>query len=381
MDWRDQGILLSSRAHGETSAIIEVFTPGKGRHAGVVRGGASRRMAPVLQPGAQLDVTWRARLEDHIGTFSVEPVRSRAAASMGSEAATALFEGAEMSWAEIYAAADSDAGAVKGFALDGVTATISTQSRHTRIESHNVIGVVEGSDPDLRDEYVVLTAHLDHVGVSETAKAGDDEIFNGAMDNATGIASMLEAARVLAADPPRRSVMFIALTAEEKGLIGSDYFAHDPTVAKEAVVANINLDMPIVTYEFTDLIAFGAERSTMFGAVEAAANARGLALSPDPQPEQNFFTRSDHYSFVKQGVPSIFVRPGFANGGEEAQNTFRLKHYHRVSDEIDLVDFGALAAFTEVNAQIARNVADMDERPVWVKGDFFGTTFNGLMAE
>lgn len=312
--------------------------------------------------------------------FSTSP-NITVAAAMGNEGAAALFDGARMSWEEISAAADNEAGDVPGFVLEGVTAKLSTKSRHTRMDSRNVVGVVEGTDPALRDEYVVLTAHLDHVGVSPTAKPGDDEIFNGAMDNATGIASMLEAARMMAADPPRRSVLFIALTAEEKGLIGSDYFARNPSVPKDAVVADINLDMPIVTYEFTDLIAFGAERSTMFGAVEAAANARGLALSPDPQPEQNFFTRSDHYSFVKQGVPSIFVRPGFANGGEEAQNEFRRKHYHQQSDEIGLVNFDSLKAFTEVNVQIARNIANMDQRPVWVKGDFFGTTFKGLMAK
>ncbi len=351
--------------------IITLTTPDRER----VRSWESR----VEQAAASRSVSMRW-LEDGGQAFTTYG-NIQAAASMGDEGAAALFAGQEMEWAEISALADSEQGDVPGFALDGVTARIAIESRHQRIDSHNVIGLVEGSDPELKGEYVVLTAHLDHVGVRRSVLEDDDQIFNGAMDNASGIASMLEAARVLAANPPRRSVMFIALTAEEKGLIGSDYFARDPTVAKEAVVANINLDMPIVTYEFTDLIAFGAERSTMFGAVEAAANARGLALSPDPQPEQNFFTRSDHYSFVKQGVPSIFVRPGFANGGEEAQNTFRLKHYHRVSDEIDLVDFGALAAFTEVNAQIARNVADMDERPVWVKGDFFGTTFNGLMAE
>lgn len=362
------------------------------------RDGASERGAvgviTLTTPDREKVRSWESRVERSRGSrsvamrwldedgvaFSTSP-NITVAAAMGNEGAAALFDGAQMSWEEISAAADSEAGDVPGLVLEGVTAKLSTKSRHTRMDSRNVVGVVEGTDPALRDEYVVLTAHLDHVGVSPTAKPGDDEIFNGAMDNATGIASMLEAARMMVADPPRRSVLFIALTAEEKGLIGSDYFARNPSVPKGAVVADINLDMPIVTYEFTDLIAFGAERSTMFGAVEAAANARGLALSPDPQPEQNFFTRSDHYSFVKQGVPSIFVRPGFANGGEEAQNEFRRKHYHQQSDEIGLVDFDSLKAFTEVNVQIARNIANMDQRPVWVKGDFFGTTFKGLMAK
>ncbi len=348
----------------------------------------------LMTPDREKVRSWESRVQRAAGSRSVamrwldEDGKAfstsgnlQAAVSMGNEAAEALFEGAKTPWSEIYAAADTEAGDIKGFELEGMTARIETESRHSRIDSRNVIGVVEGTDPELRGEYVVLTAHLDHVGLRRSVKEDDDEVFNGAMDNASGISSMLEAAQAIAANPPRRSVLFVALTAEEKGLIGSDYFARNPTVAKDMVVANINLDMPIVTYEFTDLIAFGAERSTMFDAVQAAAQARGLALSPDPQPEQNFFTRSDHYSFVKQGVPSIFVRPGFANGGEAAQNEFRLKHYHRLSDEIGLVDFDALKAFTEVNVEIARNIADMDKRPVWVKGDFFGTTFGGLMAD
>lgn len=291
-----------------------------------------------------------------------------------------LFAGAPVKWAELEAAAEEEAGEVKGFPL-AVTARISYDYATHDTESPNVIGVLPGSDPALKDQYIVLTGHLDHEGIKPTPEEGDDEIYNGAMDNATGIASMLEVARLLSQNPPKRPVMFLAVTAEEKGLVGSDYFARNPTIARENIAANVNLDMPIMTYEFSDVVAFGAERSSLGPVVAAAVKKAGLTLSPDPQPEQGFFTRSDQYSFVKQGAPAIFLRPGFAGDGEAAQNEFRAKHYHQPSDEAALINYGALARFSQVNYEIARNIADMDKRPVWKKGDFFGETFGGPMAD
>ncbi len=291
-----------------------------------------------------------------------------------------LFDGQPASWADIIAAEQSESGEIAGFDM-GISARIAFKAEQFDTESRNVIGLLEGSDPELKHEYVVLSAHLDHEGIKPTPEEGDDELYNGAMDNAVGTSAMLEVARLLAANPPRRSVLFTAVTAEEKGLVGSAYNAANPTVPAEQIVANVNLDMPIMTYPFTDIIAFGAERSTMGPIVEAAAERSGLALSPDPQPEQGLFVRSDQYSYVKQGVPAIYMKPGFANGGEEAQNLFRKEHYHKASDEADLVDFEQLRRFSAVNYEIARGVADMDERPRWRKGDFFGRTFEGPMEE
>lgn len=311
--------------------------------------------------------------------FSTAP-NIRASASISMDAGRKLFARAPVSYDDLVAAAEAEAGEVPAFPL-GIAARIETQSVHSDTTSPNVIGVLPGSDPALANEYIVVTAHLDHIGIRPPAEEGGDAINNGAVDNATGIASMLEAARLLKQSPPRRPVMFIALTAEEKGLEGSDYFARRPTVPKEQVVANINLDMPMITYDFADIIAFGGERSTMYPVVEAAAARAGLALSPDPQPEQGFFTRSDQYSFVKQGIPAVNIDIGWANGGEEAQNEFLEKHYHKASDEPGIVNYGALQRFAQVNYEVIRGVADMDERPLWKKGDFFGTTFDGPMEE
>ena len=284
------------------------------------------------------------------------------------------------SWEEILAATESEAGEVPRVDL-GLTARIRAESDHRRLTSNNVVGILPGGDPVLADEYLILVAHLDHLGVKATPEENDDEIYNGAMDNAGGISALLEVARLLKSSPPKRSVIFLAVTAEEMGLNGSSYYARHPTVPADRMVAVLNLDMPILTYGFTDIVAFGAERSSLYQPVLDAAEAHGVVLSPDPFPEQGIFTRSDHYMFVKQGVPAVYLKPGFANGGEEAQTMFLETHYHEPSDEIELVDFDALRRFTDVKVNIARNIADMDKRPVWNAGDFFGTTFNGPMAE
>lgn len=332
------------------------------------------RVKDVLS-GGYSRMTW---IDDADMPYSSAP-NLQAGAILSLAGAEKLFANSGYAWDEILAAAESDPGDVASFDL-GLDARISVESQHRRLTSNNIVGILRGTDPVLSEEYVVLTAHLDHIGIRQTAEDGDDEIYNGAMDNATGTSALLEVARLLKASPPKRSVVFVALTAEEKGLTGSAYFSRNPTVPADSMVAVVNLDMPIMSYDFTDIIAFGAERSTLYRPVEEAAKAHGLVLSPDPVPEEGLFTRSDHYSFVKQGVPAVFLKPGFANGGEEAQNEFRKTHYHQASDEIGLVDFDALRRFTDVKADIARNVANMPARPVWNEGDFFGSTFGEPMA-
>ena len=265
---------------------------------------------------------------------------------------------------------------IEAFEL-GLTLRLEAGSRHTPISSPNVAAILPGTDPSLKDEYVVLSAHLDHQGVKPSFNENEDTLFNGAMDNASGTAALLEVARLLANNPPKRSIVFVAVTAEEKGLVGSDYFARFPTVPAENVVANVNLDMPIMTYEFSDMVAFGTERSNLFEPVRTAVEGAGLTLSPDPNPDLGLFTRSDHYSWVKQGVPATYLLPGHANGGGAAQAKFLAEDYHRPSDEADQLNYGALARFASVKAHIARAIGDMDERPAWNEGDFFGELFAG----
>lgn len=287
----------------------------------------------------------------------------------------AIFEGAETSYDDV--AGMIAAGERPGpFALNA-TATIRTGAKSVDTESDNVVAILPGSDPALRDEYVVLSAHLDHVGQRDVPE-GQDGISNGAMDNAVGISTMLEVARKFTetGTAPRRSILFVAVTAEEKGLIGSEYFAVNPTVPAGSMVANVNLDMPIITYDFTDVIAFGAQHSSLEEPVRAAAESMGVALTPDPVPELVLFIRSDHYRFVQQGVPSVFLFLGFADGGQQAFETFMNTHYHRVSDEWQNgLDFNVGAKFAELNYRIARQIAGADERPTWNEDSFFGNLY------
>jgi hypothetical protein len=263
----------------------------------------------------------------------------------------------------------------------GIEVTMSRQTAHTELASPNVVGVVRRSDPELRDEYVVYSAHLDHPGTGEPV-AGD-RIYNGYYDNAMGIALMIEAARAIAAmtDLPRRSVLFIAGTGEERGLLGSDYFAHYPTVPPGSMVANVNLDMPLLLYPLADIIAFGAEHSSLQGVIETAIAAEDFVLTPDPLPEEVLFIRSDQYSFVRQGVPSVFLVPGFASTNPEVDGEALFRehlrdHYHRPSDDSSRpVDWDSALRFARANVRIGMAVAEHDRRPAWNEGDFFGARF------
>jgi Zn-dependent M28 family amino/carboxypeptidase len=233
----------------------------------------------------------------------------------------------------------------------------------------------------LNAEFVVYTAHLDHIGELH-GEAHGDAINNGALDNASGISVMLETARLfMEGPPPRRSILFLAVTAEEKGLVGSEYYALNPTVPVERMAGLVNLDMPLLLYDFGDVIAFGAEHSTLSEAVKQAAGEYGVKLTPDPFPEQNIFVRSDHYRFVQQGVPSVFLVTGTTSmdGETDTQAIFEgfLKdHYHRPSDDLNLpIDYRAAARFTRINARIGDILANSTDRPAWHEGNFFGETF------
>jgi hypothetical protein len=262
-----------------------------------------------------------------------------------------------------------------GFALTK-RARIAGAFEHAESQCDNVIGLIEGTDPTRRNEIILILAHLDHIGVDPDAKPGADAINNGALDNAAGVAAMLEAARALSASEPARTIGFAAVCAEEKGLVGSRYLARRSPFGDKRVVGVVNLDMPLVLYPFTDVIAFGAERSSIGPAVAAAARSLDLALAADPRPEDNVFIRSDHYSFVKQGVPAVFLVTGPSNGGREAFAEFLKTHYHRPTDDLSLpIDYDSLARFAALNAAIAEALADAPAAPAWNPGDFFGETF------
>jgi hypothetical protein len=263
----------------------------------------------------------------------------------------------------------------------GVQATLARKTDHETITSPNIVGILRGSDPKLANEYVVFTAHLDHVGTG--VPVNGDTIYNGLYDNAMGSSLLIETARAFAAlpKPPRRSIMFIALTGEERGLVGSDYFAHYPTVPSDSIVANVNLDMPLFLYPLADIIAFGAEHSSLEAVVETAIAKEGFDLTPDPRPEEVIFIRSDQYSFVKQGVPAVFLVPGYTSSdpdfdGGQLSTEFLQTHYHQPSDDLSRdIDWPSAVRFARANVRIGHAIAEDDARPAWNEGDFFGDKF------
>lgn len=303
----------------------------------------------------------------------------KAVAYLNLTAGEKLFANAPTDLQQIFEL-DNNNKAISGFDLN-TRLELSASARHEEVSSPNILAVLPGSDPKLKEEFVVFTAHLDHIGLAKDVTT-KDRINNGAMDNASGVAVLLETARLLAeSTPPRRSILFTVVTGEEKGLLGASYFVNNPTVPLNAMVANVNLDMPVLLYDFADVIAFGANHSSMGKLVEQAAGELGIALSPDPMPEQAIFTRSDHYNFVKKGIPSVFLMTGFTSktageDGGKVWGEFFAKHYHKPSDSLDLpINYDSAKVFAEVNIRIALTAANQDQRPFWLEDSFFGQTF------
>lgn len=296
--------------------------------------------------------------------------------ALSSPWAERLFQRAPMSLKAVRAQAAAGK-RVRAFALPA-SLTISARSNWQDFTSPNVVGVLPGSDPRLASEHILLMAHLDHLGLDKNAKPGADAVFNGALDNAAGVATTVEAARkfVESRSAPRRSVMFAAVTGEEYGLLGAGYLAAHPTVPADRIVGLVNLDMPLLLYDFTDVVAFGAEHSTIAKAVAKAGASMKVAVAPDPMPQETLFVRSDHYPLVRRGVPSVFLMTGHGNGGKQYWQRFLGQTYHSVKDDpSQAIHWRAGARFADLNYRIAREMADADQRPLWYQGDYFGDRF------
>ena len=320
-----------------------------------------------------------AWLDDN-GTPNRGNEQTRVSASLNHSAAAALFAGAPTTLEDAITA--SGANTAQAFDL-ATTVSVRTRTEHRDVSSWNVIAKLEGSDPELADEHVTYVAHIDHFGIG--VEVDGDAIYNGAHDNASGTSIVLEIARAFAALPesPRRSVLFLIVTAEEWGLLGSDYFVHNPTVPQSSIVTNFSLDMPFLFHPLRDIVPYGAEHSSMGRVVGAAANHLGIGIGPDPIPEQVLFIRSDHFAFIRQGVPALFIKSGFETGDDRdggAMNTaFRQERYHTPFDESDQgFDFGAGVSHASVNFLTGYIVAQEDQRPAWNEGDFFGGLFGGM---
>lgn len=260
------------------------------------------------------------------------------------------------------------------------TLNASYATTHSDFESYNVVGLIPGSDLKLKAEYVVHSAHLDHVGIGRAVNG--DSIYNGAHDNASGIASLLEIARIYKSSTanPKRSVLIVMVTGEEMGLIGSSYFAANPTVPKSSIVADVNTDMPTVIAPLLSVVPLGAEHSTIMNHVQFAAGYLGLDVEKDPEPLENRFVRSDQYSFVMNGIPALHIKygnktniPGFDM--VMFVKEWRAKYYHQAADGMDgIFNFTAAKTYVQLNFLISYSIAQTTARPQWNKGDLFGLT-------
>jgi len=283
-----------------------------------------------------------------------------------------LFAGSGHTFEEI-AALGKDRKPMPRFPL-----TISLEAKakvETRkLESSNVVAILPGSDPTLKSEYVVLSAHIDHVGIG--APINGDRIYNGAMDNGSGSALVLDMAASFKKHPEklRRSILLVLVTGEEKGLLGSKYFAAHPTVPPKSIVADVNVDMFLPIVPLKILRVLGLDDSDLGDRVRSIAESDAVKVQPDPEPLRNSFIRSDQYNFILHGIPSIVMSVGAEMGSPE-QQTFKdwlTNRYHAPSDDVyQPVDLQAAAKYEEIIRALLVNVADDEHRPRWKQESFF----------
>lgn len=250
---------------------------------------------------------------------------------------------------------------------------VRNAARQWAVESQNVVAMLEGADPVLKNEFVVLSAHLDHLGVAETG--GADRIFNGAMDNASGIGWLLETARRVKESgmKPKRSLVFVAVTGEEKGLAGSHYFADHPIV-KGKLVADINMDMVLPLFPLKYLEVQGLGESSLGQDIREVAKSHGVEVQFDKEPDRNRFIRSDQYSFIKKGIPSLAFKFGWVKGSPEEKiyRDWYRDRYHAVSDDLSQpVDLAGAGEFTGILFDLLARVADAPQPPHWNPDSFF----------
>jgi Zn-dependent M28 family amino/carboxypeptidase len=385
------GLVLPDQGHddlkgldlqGKVAVVLAGATPSgiAGPALAAGRGAAGEALAAagaigvltVASPHA--DIPWDryalSRLHPqmrHATDTSAQRHRTAIAVVLNHAKAERLFAGAPRGYAELQTLADSGAPLPRFELPVRLRATVALDE--SEAVSDNVVGLLPGADTSAAAEYVALTAHLDHLGVGQP-QAGDS-IYNGAMDNASGIATLLEAATALAGrrPRPRRPVLFVAVTAEEKGLLGSDWFAEHPTIPEGAsIVANLNTDMFLPLNPLRQLLVNGLEESDLADDVRRAAAKAGIEVITDPEPERNAFVRSDQFSFIRRGIPALSLKGGFALGTAEHERVLRWRQerYHGVEDEVTQpVNRQAAADFNRLYPEVILEVANRAVRPAW----------------
>jgi hypothetical protein len=320
----------------------------------------SRQILLASQPGMYLEDAALRETPDGFVNLGLDPAKSEP-----------LFVGSGHTFAELCALADASK-PVPTFALPYRLKGHIVMKRES-LASPNLVAELRGRDPELAKQFVVVSAHLDHLGIG--APINGHNIYNGAMDDASGVATVLDIAHRLKHGPkPRRSILFLIVTAEEKGLLGSHYFARHPTVPKDSIVADLNFDMPLPLWPLTKVLVPGEGESTLGADARAVAAQQGLGVAPDALPDRNVFIRTDQFSFVREGIPALAFKFGFAKDTPEFQieHEWRANRYHAPSDDLDQPVLKEEAVKLDAYvAALAARVADADTRPTWLPTSIF----------
>ncbi|MBH1999580.1 MAG: M20/M25/M40 family metallo-hydrolase [Sphingomonadaceae bacterium] len=370
--------------------IVVVISGGPAEISGALKSHArSERAQWLAEQGAlglialvtpkQVEIPWARRVALASAPalyYRDETLRDSRAPFLGAQfdpaQSAALFAGAGQDYTAIVAAADASAPVASFHLAQRLKAQVA--AKRANLSSPNLIAVLPGSDPKLRGEYVVLSAHLDGYGVGTPIKG--DAIYNGAFDNASGVASLLEIAKALGAskEKPKRSILFAIVTAEEKGLLGARYFARRPSVPQKQIVADLNFDMALPIFPLTSVTPIGYDQSSLGKDAEVVSAQMNLPITPDPFPDRNVFIRSDQYAFIREGIPALFFKYGFKAGTPEAdtEKAWRANIYHSPFDDLNQPVMPAESA--KLNAYVtavALRVANMPGRPRWNDDSFF----------
>jgi Peptidase family M28 len=375
--------------------IAVVLSGGPGSISGAIKSSARFARAELLgKRGAlgvialttphQVEIPWSRQilLSSQPGMYLADPkLRETPDGFVGlaldPEKSEALFAGSGHTFAELCALSDASK-PLPTFALP-LRLKASIVATREKLSSPNLVAKLAGRDLKLAAEYVVVSAHLDHLGIG--APINGDKIYNGAMDDASGVATVLDIAHRLKSGPrPRRSVLFVIVTAEEKGLLGSHYFALHPTVPKSSLVADLNFDMPLPLWPLKSVFAPGEDESTLGADARATAAEQGLGMSKDPLPDRNVFIRTDQFSFVREGIPALAFKFGFAKDTPQFQieHDWRANRYHAPSDDLEQpgVMKEEAVKLDDFVAALAARVANADARPQWLPTSVFRPTAN-----
>lgn len=382
LDVKGKVVVIFSGAPSDIPGDLASHYQSTGERAKALRAAGAIGTISIPDPAA-MDIPWSRQMVSRLrpsmklaDTKFSETDGWQLAVTWNPEFADKLFAGSGHSASELIELVKARK-PLPHFALP-VSLKAKTKVALQPVDSFNLVAKVEGSDPKLKQENVVLSAHLDHVGVGEPI-AGDpkgDKIYNGAMDNGSGSAMLLEVAKAIrdAKEKPKRSLLFVFVTAEEKGLLGSRYFAKGPTVPKDSLIADINIDMFLPINPPQSVIVRGMNESDLGDWARQAVEAAQLQPQVDPEPQRNSFIRSDQYNFIREGIPAVVMSMGFEKGTDAEKNVHQWlkERYHAPSDDLDQpVNFAAAGKYEVIVRQLMLSTANAEKRPEWKQSSFF----------